>query len=165
MNEAGGWSSKCGLVGLWKHLTFFVTFLNVWCEWVWEQAMRIKRNQMTEMRPEWWKAEEMGTLWWFVEGWSQSILHPSALEEHICRTWYPGEVTRDGGKKSTLGFVELGKEFPGLSTGWKDLHVSKGGGNFGRSSPCWVCVVCMVECGLVGVMGRICRILEKIMRA
>lgn len=64
-------------------------------------------------------------------------------------------MTRDGGKKSTLGFVELGKEL-------KDLYVSKGGGNFTHSSPC---VVCMVECGLVGLMGHICRILEKIMRA
>ena len=42
-------------------------------------------------------------------------------------------MSRDGGERNTLGFVELGKEFPDLSIGLKDLYVSKGGGNFTHS--------------------------------
>lgn len=113
---------------------------------------------MIEMRPEWWKAEEMGTLQGFVEGWCQSILHPSGLEEdstatavvHVCRRCYP-KRSRDGGE---LGFVKPRQEFPDISI--ELMYVSNSGGNFTHS-------LCVVECGLVELIGCICSLLEKLM--
>lgn len=54
--------------------------------------------------------------------------------------------------------MELGKQFPDVSAGLKDLYVSKGEGNF-------TSVLCTIKCGLVDVVAQICRVLEELMRA
>lgn len=54
--------------------------------------------------------------------------------------------------------MELGREFPDVSAGLKDLYVSKAEGHF-------TSVLCTIERGLVDVVAQICRVLEELMRA
>lgn len=55
-------------------------------------------------------------------------------------------MIRDGRERNTEGFVELEKESPHISTGLKDLCVSKAEGSF-------TSVLCTIKCGLVGLMA------------
>lgn len=117
---------------------------------------------MTEMRPEWWKANEMGKPLGFIC--SRMVpIHPASKwlrRRDMCvwGRWYPKKMIRDGRERSTEGFVELEKELPDVSAGLKDLCVSKSEGSF-------TSVLCTIECGLMGLMACICSMLEELMRA
>lgn len=84
--------------------------------------------------------------------WLGKIQHCRSSGTHVCRRQY----LKMEGKRT-------GKGIPRYEL--KYLYVCKSGGNSTHSLQSQTCVFCMVDCGLLDLMGHICSTEEKLMRA